>query len=168
MPPPVTTSVAVTLTPETVTFELPVFFRLTERVFALPTGSVPKLRPVGVAVIVRVAAMPLPFIATVRLLSVALLVIVVVAADAPVVVGLKTSVAFAVAPAARTKGAVIPLRVNAELLEDHAEIVTLAVPVFFSCTACDTLEPSGTLPKPTLLGVAERAPPDEATPVPVI
>lgn len=168
IPPSATTSAAVTLTPETVMFELPVFFRLTGRVFALPTGSFPKLRLVGVADSVRVAAMPLPFIASVRLLSVALLVIVVFAADVPIIVGVKTSVPFAVAPAARTSGIVIPLRVKAELFNDQAEIVTPAVPVFFSCTACDTLEPNGTLPKPTPLGVAEIVPPDKATPVPVI
>lgn len=168
IPPPEPMSVAATLTPEIVTFELPVFFRLTERVCALPTGSFPKLRLVGVAVSVRVAVMPLPFIASVRALSVALLVIFVFAANVPVAVGANTSVPFADAPAARTSGVVIPLRVKEELLDDHAEIVTLAVPVFFNCTACDRLEPNGTLPKATLLGVAESVPPDDAAPVPVI
>jgi len=159
---------AVGLTPEIVMLELPVFFRLTERVFALPTGSFPKLRLVGVAVSIRVAVIPLPFIASVRLLFVALLVIVAFAANEPMAVGAKISVQFAVAPAARTKGVVIPLRVKAGLLEDQVEIVTPAVPVFFSCTACDTLDPNGTLPKLTLLGVAESVPPDATTPVPVI
>jgi len=149
-------------------FELPVFFRLTERVFALPTGSFPKLTLVGVAASVRVAAMPLPFIASVRLPSVALLAIVVSAAKVPITVGVKTSVQFAVAPAARTAGGVSPLSVKAELLDDQAATVTLAVPAFFSCTACDTLDPNGTLPKLALLGVAESIPPDGATPVPVI
>ena len=165
MPPPAVTSVAVALTPETVIFELPVFFRVTERVFELPTDSFPKLRLVGVAVSIRVAVRPLPLIASVRRLSVALLVMVMLAAKVPVTAGVKTSVPFAAAPAARTSGVVIPLRVKAELLDDQAEIVTLDVPVFFSCTACDRLDPNGTLPKLALLGVAESVP---ATPVPVI
>jgi len=168
IPPPATTSVAVTLTPETVMLELPVFFRLTERVFALPTGSFPKLRLVGVATSVREAAMPVPFIANVRVPSVALLVIFVLAETVPITVGVKTSVQFVVAPVAKTAGIVIPLRTKAELVDDSAEIITLAVPVFFSWTVCDTLDPNGTLPKPTLLGVAEIVPPDDATPVPVI
>jgi hypothetical protein len=168
IPPPETISVAATLTPEIVTLELPVFFRLTERVCTLPTSSFPKLRLVGVAVSIRVAVMPLPVIASVRLLSVALLVIVMFAVKLPVTVGANTSVPFAVAPAAKTSGVKIPLRVKAELLEDHAEIVTLAVPVFFSCTACDRLDPNGALPKLTLPGVAESVPPDDTTPVPVI
>lgn len=168
IPPPATTSVAEAVTAEIVMLELPVFFRLTERVLALPTVSLPKLRLVGVAVTVRVAAIPLPVIASARLLFVALLVIAVFAEEVLTVVGVKTSVPFAVAPAARTIGVVIPLRVKAELLDDQEEIVRLAAPVFFSCTACDTLEPNGTLPKLTLPGVAESVPADEVTPVPVI
>ena len=60
-------------TPESVTTEFPVFFRTTESTFELPTDSVPKLRVVGVAVIIRVAVSPVPLTAIIDVLFVALL-----------------------------------------------------------------------------------------------
>ena len=75
------------VTPENVTLELPVFFSATAKVFELPTFSVPKLKLAGVAVIVRVAAAPVPLTVIVNVLSTASLAIEMLPATYPVTVG---------------------------------------------------------------------------------
>ena len=74
-------------TPESVTTEFPVFFRTTESTFELPTDSVPKLRVVGVAVIIRVAVSPVPLTAIVNILFAALLAMETLLATYPAIVG---------------------------------------------------------------------------------
>ena len=128
------TSVAAILTPDTVMLEFPVFFNETGSVLGLPTGSLPKFNVTGVAVRVRVAATPVPAIGTVSLLSDALLVMVALADTVPTVAGAKARVQFAVVPGAKTRGVRIPVSVKEELLVVAAEMVKVAVPVFFSCT----------------------------------
>ena len=75
------------VTPDTVTFELPVFFSSTGSVFELPRTRLPKLILVGVAVIVRVAVTPVPLAVIVNVLFSALLTIETVPATYPVTVG---------------------------------------------------------------------------------
>ena len=75
VPPVVVIPVPLIVIPESVSDELPVFFSVTGKVFDAPTFSFPKLKLVGVAVIVRVSATPVPLTVMVSVLFDALLTI---------------------------------------------------------------------------------------------
>jgi hypothetical protein len=103
-PPLVVKSAPVTLIPDTVTLELPVFFRLTANMSEFPTVTFPKLRLVGVAVSNRVAVTPVALSGTTSVLSVALLVNVTLPVTEPVVAEAKRTVQFTACPAPRLIG----------------------------------------------------------------
>jgi len=69
-------------------------------------------------------------------------------------VGENFRVKVLVVPAVSVSGKVKPLVVNNELLMLALEMVVLWVPLFFSCTDWVTLEPTGTVPREIMLGVA--------------
>jgi hypothetical protein len=100
----------------------------------------------------------------VRVESVALLLIVMVPVTLPVTVGPNATVKFKVFAGASVKGVEIPLNLNPVPLTVALEIVKLAAPVFFSCTVCEFVVPSATLPKPMLDGVVVSVPRPGACP----
>ena len=72
----------------------------------------------------------------------------------PVEVGANAALKVVLAPAAIVAGVARPLRLKPVPEAVAADIVTLAVPVFFSVMVCELLLPMTTLPKLTLDGVA--------------
>jgi len=73
----------------------------------------------------------------------------------PAAAGENVAVNEVLCPGLRVSGAVMPLMVNPVPEALAAEIVTLAVPVFFKVIVCELLFPVMTLPKAALDGVAE-------------
>ena len=151
--------------PESVTLELPVFLNVTGNVLEWPRFSLPKLRLVGAAAMVRVSATPVPLTVIGSVLFVALLATDTVPATKPDTVGSKVTVAFAVLPPASTTGVVTPCNPKPLPATLILEIVTVTAPTFVNCTVCEFVVPNGTLPKVALDGVACNA---GASPVPVI
>jgi hypothetical protein len=66
----------------------------------------------------------------------------------------KLTVQFNVCPAAKLNGYEWEVSLNPVPLTVAPEMVKVVVPVFFSCTVCEYVEPTGAFPKLTLLGVA--------------
>jgi hypothetical protein len=135
-----------------------VFFVATCSALVPPTISIPKFKLDVNNEMVRVAGVPLPLNAMVCVESVALLLIVMVPVTLPVAVGANATVKFKVFAGASVNGVEIPLNLNPVPLTVALEIVRLAAPVFFSCTVCEFVVPSGTLPKLMLDGVVVNIP----------
>jgi hypothetical protein len=133
-PPPVVKSGLDTLIPDTITGEFPVFFKLTVSRLLFPTVSLPKLRLVGVAVMVLVAATPVPLILITRGTFGAATANVSVPFKAPLIVGVRARWNCVVAPTANVSGVVRPLSwywFPAALMVAPV-MVTLWVPMFLS------------------------------------
>jgi hypothetical protein len=155
--------VPVTLIPETVKLELPVFLTVTPSGIAPPTISFPKFRLDVESEIVRVALAPVPLSAIVCVGFVALLLMVTLPVTLPDVVGANATVKLLLCAAASVRGIVMPLSLNPLPLTVALERVTLVPPVLFNCTVCEFVAPSATEPKLTLDGVVAIVP----APVPV-
>lgn len=84
---------------------------------------------------------------------------------APAVVGANVTVKVVVCPAFRLAGADHPLSVNPVPEMECAEIETAEVPVFVNVTDTGAVEPTATLPKLSLAGLADSPP--LAIPVPL-
>lgn len=93
-----------TVIPETVTLELPVFLTATSRILDTPTISLPKLRLEVDNEIVRVDRLPLPLKAIVCVGFVALLLMVITPVTLAVVAGENVTVKFIVMPGAIQSG----------------------------------------------------------------
>ena len=152
-------------TPEIVTFELPVFLRVTGRFCVLPTTWFPKFRVAGHAEIVRAPWSPVPLALSVNSVAPELLLSVIVPLSAPIAVGVNVSVRFLVPPAARVSGRVKPLVEKPAPLALTLAMVALPLPGFFNCTDWEMLVPTGTFPNSTLLGFVCSA--AAATPLPL-
>jgi len=107
--PLVVVSVALTVTVEMVTLEVPLLVSVTLWEPELPALMFPKLRLVGFAVSVTVAATPVPLKDIVVGEPGALLVMVTVPVKLPAVVGANTALNVALFPAARVTGVASPL-----------------------------------------------------------
>jgi hypothetical protein len=156
--------VPATLICEMVRLEFPVFFTATCSGLVPPTISLPKFKLDVNNEMVRVAVVPLPLNAMVCVESVALLLIVMVPVTLPVTVGPNATAKFKVFAGASVNGVEIPLNLNPVPLTVALEIVKLAAPVFFSCTVCEFVVPSATLPKLMLDGVVVNVPRPSACP----
>ena len=150
--------VPATLICEMVKLEFPVFFTAICSGLVPPTISLPKFKLDVDNEMVRVAVVPLPLNAMVYVESAALLLIVMVPVALPATVGPNATVKFKVFVGASVNGVEIPLNLNPVPLTVALEIVKLAAPVFFSCTVCEFVVPSATLPKLTLDGVVVNVP----------
>ena len=124
----------------------------------------PKFRLAGFEVIGPAAA-PLPERLIVNTELVAFEVIVMLPLAAPDAVGWNDALKLALCPAARVKGAVSPLMVNPVPETADCEIVMLDPPVLVRVSDKVCFVPTGTVPKPRLVGFAPRTP--AKTPVPV-
>jgi len=107
--PLVVTSLALTVTCEIVTFAVPLFVSVTLFELVVPALTLPKARLVGFAESATVPATPVPLSATVDGDPGALLEIVMVPGRLPAVVGAKTALKVALAPAAIVLGVANPL-----------------------------------------------------------
>jgi hypothetical protein len=147
-----------TLICEMVKLEFPVFFAATSSGIDPPRISLPKFKLVVASEIVRVAVVPVPLKAIVCVALVALLLIVTVPVTPPAAAGLNATVKFKVFAGPSVNGVESPLILNPAPLTLTLDTVTLDEPVFSSCTVCEFVVPSGTLPKLTLYGVFANGP----------
>jgi len=150
--PLVVTSFALTVTCEIVRFAVPLFFKVTLLELAVPAFTLPKAKLVGFAARVTVPATPVPLSAIVEGEPGALLVIEMVPGKLPAVVGAKTALNVALAPAAIVLGVVSPLRLYPAPLTLNCDIVSDDAPVFVSVNVCDFVCPFTTLPNAKLVG----------------
>lgn len=123
-------SFALTVTWEIVTLVFPLFVMVTFWELELPTLIPVKLKLVGLAVSVTVAAVPVPLKATAVGEPGALLVMLTLPVRLPAVVGANKTLNVAVPPTAMVAGVVSPLTLNALPLSVKPVIVSEAVPVF--------------------------------------
>jgi hypothetical protein len=145
--------VPLTLIPEIVRLEFPVFFTPTTNGIEPPTTSLPKLRLEVESEMIRVAEPPLPLNATFTVEFEALLEIVNVPVTLPVAVGAKFTVMLNVCPAEIVAGRVIEFRLNPVPLTLTPVTVMLALLLLLITTVCEFLVPVATVPKLTLVGV---------------
>jgi hypothetical protein len=153
------------LTCETATLAVPEFVRVTLTDPLAPTSRPPKLMLAGFAVRFPCTPVPSSAIETVGLLAV--LVIRMLPAVPPTVVGANLAVKLVLWFAASVNGADSPDALNPVPVELIAEIVALVLPVFVKVIVCGLLLPSATLPNATLPGLATRLA-LVATPVPTM
>lgn len=147
-----------------VTLDPPVLVTVSESVLFLLTCTVPKLRLVGFALSVP-AASPVPVRGMVSVGLVALLVIERFPLTSPVAVGVKMTLKVFVWPAVKVTGKLSPVILK-PAGADAAVMVTLVPPELVRVSERVVLEPTVTLPKLRLVGLAVSAP--GATPVPDI
>ncbi len=154
--------VPVTVPPVTLILEVPVFLNCTTCELVVPTGTLPKLTLLGVAVSVEVVmdvvTTPVPEMLIFTKLFVAVLPIwtypVLVTAD----VGENLIVNVKYAPGARLFGMVIPLTLYMLATRTSLVMETLEVPVFLMTTLTLLLVPTATLPKDAEVGLNDRVP----------
>ena len=144
----------VNVKPPIVTFESPLFVKVTFNVLLFPSFTLPKFRLVGLAASSCVAGAPVPLNETARGEIAPLLTRETAPVTVAAEVGANAALKVVLAPAAIVAGVARPLRLKPVPEAVAADIVTLAVPVFFSVMVCELLLPMTTLPKLTLDGVA--------------
>jgi hypothetical protein len=152
------------VTLEIVTFEFPLFVRVTFSVLLLPSFTLPKLKPVGLAPRSSVATTPVPEPEIVNSEFDALLTSDTDPFTAPAVVGANTTLNEVLVPAPIVSGNESPLALKPAPETLACVIVTLAVPVLDKLIVWELLMPVTTFPKLALEGIAERCP---WTPVPL-
>src|SRR6266568_1698185 len=110
------------------TLELPVLVTVTVCGLLLPTNTLPKAMPVGLAVSRKLAATPVPLRAMAAGEFGALLTSETLPITLPAARGPNATLKVVVCPTARVKGRVSPLRLNPAPLTVADEMVRLAVP----------------------------------------
>jgi len=146
------------VTLEMVTLEFPLLVKVTLNVLLLPSFTFPKLKPVGLAPSNWVAACPVPLKGMASGELGPLLTRETDPLTLAVEVGAKATLKVVLAPAAIIVGVARPLILKPVPDTLAAEIVTLAVPLFFRVTVCELVSPTTTLPKLTLAGLTESCP----------
>lgn len=144
-----------TPTLEIVTFEFPLFVKVTGNEMLLPVLTLPKLRLVGLAPNKCVALTPVPLREIVSGELGALLRRTTDPLTVPAAAGANTALNVAVLPAAIVSGTVRPVVLKPVPEGVASEIVTLALPPFVKVISCELLPPVTTFPKFTLVGLAE-------------
>ena len=145
-------SFAFTVTCEIVRLVFPVLAMVTLLELEPPTLTEEKLKLVGVAVMVTVAATPEPLRPIVVGELGALLEIVTAADSVPALVGANKTLNVALCPAPSDAGVLKPLTLNPAPLSAIWPMVKVAVPVFVSVNVWDLVCPFTTLPKLKLVG----------------
>jgi hypothetical protein len=153
--PPALNPAPVVVTFEIVTFELPLFVRVTSNVIALPMLTLPKLRVVGLATSIWVTATPFPLRAIVSGEFGASLASETDPESLPVEPGEKTALNVLLWPAGSDRGTAIPLMLKPVPATVACDMATLALPVFDSLIVCELLFPKTTFPKLTVAELAE-------------
>jgi hypothetical protein len=135
----------VAVTPETVTFPLPVFVSVAFNVFVLPTVTLPKFSAFAFEVRAGVdAATALPLAAIISGEFGASLNTAIEPLAFPTLAGEKMMLKLALCPAAMYVGIVSPLTLNPAPFTLACEIVACAVPLFDMVIVCELLEPATT------------------------
>lgn len=150
---------------EIATLAVPEFVRVTLTDPLAPTSRLPKLILVGFAVRLPCTPVPLRAIDAVGLLAV--LVIRMLPAAAPTVVGANCALKLVLWFAASVNGTDRPVALKPVPVALTAEMVALVFPLFVKVIVCGLLLPSDTLPNATLPGLATNVE-FVATPVPTM
>ena len=144
-----------TVTLEIVTFEFPLFFRVTVNELLLPSITLPNGKLVGVAPSRVLEATPVPLSASASGEFGALLTSESDPLTAPADAGANTTLNVEFPPAAIVFGMVSPVVLKPAPVIFAVVIVTLAFPPFDKVIVCELLFPTVTLPKLALVGFAE-------------
>lgn len=155
-----------TTTLESVTFEFPVFVKVTFSELLLFTFTLPKLRLVGLTPNRTDAATPAPLSGSVSVGFEALLTMEIEPDSLATTVGANAALNVALPPAAIVRGTVSPEILNPVPVTAAFEIVTLLLPVLLMRMDCVFVCPVTTFPKLTLDGVAASEP-DDPVPLPL-
>ena len=148
----------VTATLEIVRFALPAFVSVTPCELLLPTTTLPKSRLLALALKSGVDAMAVPLAEITKGELAASLASETEPVTVPAEVGANTTLNVALCPGAMLIGRVRPEVPNPAPTTLALEIVTLAVPGFWSVMVWELLAPVVTLGKLALTGVAESCP----------
>jgi len=135
------------VTPAIVTFEFPLFVKLTPCEPLLPTFTFPKLRLAGFAPSSAVAATPVPLSEIPSGEFAALLTIEMFPDAAPTIVGRNVTVIVVCCPALTFKGSENPLTVKTEPVSVSWVMLKVAVPVLVMIKACDDVLPTTPFPR---------------------
>jgi hypothetical protein len=145
----------VTVTPDTVMVEFPVFVRIDESWLELFTFTVPKLKLVGFADSTFVAAIAVPVKLIVNGEGVPFVDSVIDPLTGVVEVGVKTALNDTLPPAAIVVDVVRPVIDIPVPVTEMFENVSVAVPLLVSVMGCELLLPTTTFVKVALVGEAE-------------
>ena len=145
----------VTVTLEIVMFELPLLVIDVVKVELLPSLTFPKLKLVGFAPIKKVAEAPVPDKLITSGDGVPFVVRVMLPVTAVAEDGVNTALKDVVPPAATVVEVESPDWLNPVPATVICEKVRVALPLFFSVIVCELLLPTVTVPKLTLVGLAE-------------
>jgi len=145
----------VTVTLEIVMFELPLFITDVVSELLLPSPTLPKDKLVGFAPSKKVAAAPVPDKLITSGDGVPFVVSVMLPVTAVAEEGVKTALKVVLPPAAIVVDVDSPDWLNPVPATVICEKVRVALPLFLSVIGCELLLPTATVPKLTLVGLAE-------------
>jgi hypothetical protein len=145
----------VTVTPETLTFEFPLFISVDVSELLLPTDTVLKLRLDGLATSCAVAVEPDPVRSMTSCEGVPFVASVTNPLIVVVEVGVKIALNARLPPARIVVEVEIPVMLNPAPGGVTCENVRIELPALWSVMVCELLVPLTTVPKLTLAGVAE-------------
>jgi len=145
----------VTVTPETLRFEFPVFVSVAVMELVPFTVTVPNARLPGFAVSPAVAAVPVPLRDIVNREGEASVVSAIDPLTDVADAGLNTALKVRLLPAGIVVEVERPATLNPEPVTETWENVRVAFPLFLSMIGCELLFPTTTLAKLTVAGVAE-------------
>jgi hypothetical protein len=154
----------VTVTPEIVMFEFPLFVNVVVSELLLPSATFPKDKLVGLAPSDKVAAAPVPDRLMTSGEGVPFVVSVMLPVTAVAEDGVKTALKVAVPPAAMVVDVDRPVWLKPVPDTVICENVRVALPLLVSVIDCELLLPTVTVPKLTLVGLAEIC---DCVPVPL-
>lgn len=132
-----------------------------------PTATLPRVAVVGETASVPVAS-PVPDKGTVSVLVAALEVRTKLPVSVPAAVGSNLTVKVTLCDASRVKGTVMPVSLNPVPLVLAEEMVTAALPTLLTVSVTLLALPDFTVPKFTLVRLAERLPVAVVPPLPVV
>ena len=144
-----------TVTPEIVIFEFPLFVTVDVNELLLPTVTVLKFRLVGLAPSTSVAAVPVPDRPIARGEGVPFVTNVSDPVTLAAEVGVKIALKLVLPPAAIVVEVESPVKLMPEPAGVICENVSAVLPLFVKVIGCELLLPTTTLPKPTLDGDAD-------------
>jgi hypothetical protein len=154
--PPLTLNpVPLTVIPDTVTLELPVFFTVTPRSLLPPSASLPKFRLERDNEIFLTVVAPVPLKLMVNVGSLLLFLMTMLPVTLPVRVGANVMVRFIAWPEPSQSGIYRLLMLNPLPLNVALDITNVALPIFFNWMVCEFFVPTATAPKFALVAVAE-------------
>lgn len=153
-----------TVIPEIVTFEFPLFVSDVVKTLLASSFTFPKGRLVGFALSRVVAAAPVPVRLIASWAGDPFVAIVIEPIALPLAFGAKSALNVRLPPAAIVEEVEIPVTLIPVPVTAMLENPSVMFPLFFTVIGTESVVPTATLPKPTVVGLAE---PSACMPVPL-